>query len=174
MSILPEVEDFSAIIFTKNMQNASNSSNRKRKATDQTPKQTPAKVKKQEKDTKMVALLKMVRENKDVLFSKFGPSGGEVTHESKMETWNRIRLECVREGYAELENKTAIDIRDKIYGNFKFRTLQKIDALKQSGADGQGQLSTVSQAIKAICFHMGILHCLKISQKATFYRLKSS
>lgn len=93
----------------------------------------------------MVALLKMVRENKDVLFSKFGPSGGEVTHESKMETWNRIRLECIREGYAEFENKSAVDMRDSVYGNFKFRTMQKIDALKQSGSGGQGKLTAVSQ-----------------------------
>uniref|UniRef100_A0A914CTD8 Regulatory protein zeste n=1 Tax=Acrobeloides nanus TaxID=290746 RepID=A0A914CTD8_9BILA len=88
-------------------------------------------------------LMKQILDNKEALFGRFGAPEGPNTKEKQREKWAEIRDNAIKNGYVELQGKTADDVRFKVFSVFKTRTIQKVDLLKESGQGGD-RLSEVS------------------------------
>uniref|UniRef100_A0A914CNF3 Regulatory protein zeste n=1 Tax=Acrobeloides nanus TaxID=290746 RepID=A0A914CNF3_9BILA len=77
--------------------------------------------------------MKLVLENKDVLLGKLT---GDLTHEKQRDKWAEIRDIAIANGYTKLSGKSANYVRYTTFSQFKTRTVQKYDKLKQTGAGG--------------------------------------
>uniref|UniRef100_A0A914ED40 Uncharacterized protein n=1 Tax=Acrobeloides nanus TaxID=290746 RepID=A0A914ED40_9BILA len=66
-----------------------------------------------------------------------------------MDKWTEIRDLCANEGIEKFVGKTPEYVRDGIYGQFKKRTLEKVDNYKKSGFDG-GRLTDAENLLLEI------------------------
>ena len=77
--------------------------------------------------------LKLVQENKNILFGKF--KGNESsTSQVKQECWEKIRSDCIKEGC--YSSKTWKQLRDSVWSLSKTRATQKRDHWHHTGNYG--------------------------------------
>uniref|UniRef100_A0A914DHS9 Regulatory protein zeste n=1 Tax=Acrobeloides nanus TaxID=290746 RepID=A0A914DHS9_9BILA len=97
----------------------------------------------------LMLFMKLVQENKNVLFGRFGAPDGKQTKSNKDKAWIAIRDECIKDGNKSWIGKTSEYLRDAVYGCNKARTLKRRDKFRKSGEDG-GRYTEVDKLILEI------------------------
>lgn len=81
-------------------------------------------------------LMKLILDRKSELFEKFGAPSSTNTHDNQVAKWEEVRKLAIENGYSALDEKTADDLRYKVFSKFKTQTIAKLDKLKKTGAGG--------------------------------------
>ncbi|CAG7733861.1 unnamed protein product [Allacma fusca] len=88
--------------------------------------------KRAENDTHKLTILTMIREQKEVLFGKFS---SDMENQNKEKAWNEVLLKSQSIGICN-GNRDWKFLRDKMYGVWKSRTLEKRDKARKTGEGG--------------------------------------
>ncbi|KAI6187089.1 hypothetical protein M3Y98_00204500 [Aphelenchoides besseyi] len=103
-------------------------------------------------------LLDRLYENREILFSKKSSFAAGLTSGglSKEDLWEKIRVECVNEGFTELEDKSYKHLRDITWQNYRRRAVAKWEQLKKNPSSSE-QLTDCDRMALAIVNHCSTL-----------------
>ncbi|KAI6214050.1 hypothetical protein M3Y94_00222900 [Aphelenchoides besseyi] len=83
---------------------------------------------------KHMFLLDRLYEHREILFSKKSNFASGLTSGglNKEDLWEKIRVECVNEGFTELEDKSYKHLRDVTWQNYRRRAVAKLEQIKKN------------------------------------------